>query len=293
MNLVGFTYGEHNPDSWEGWHWGGMHMWGFSHRLGIPEQYDLLEDALKNTEMMVFWSADPESTGRHLRRLREHSRRYWFKELGVKMVFIDPYFNHTAGLFADKWFAPRLGTDVAFGLAIAFTWLTEGTLRQGVRGLTHRRLRRVEGLRARQERRRPKTPEWAETESGIPAREIRALAREWGAKKTMLAAGGQRRLGRRLPLRHRQRVGAHHDRPGGHAGPGQARRQYLVHDPGRALRQPTSGSPATTRAASPATANTVSRLSPGNRLWPNGGPRKPAALHRGPDGLAPAASPRR
>ena len=24
MNLVGFTYGEHNPDSWEGWHWGAI-----------------------------------------------------------------------------------------------------------------------------------------------------------------------------------------------------------------------------------------------------------------------------
>ena len=36
----------------------------------------------------------------------------------------------------------------------------------------------------------PKTPQWAEGEYGIPAREIRALAREWGAKKTMLAAGG-------------------------------------------------------------------------------------------------------
>ena len=59
MNLIGYTYGEHNPDSWEGWHWGGMHMWGNSHRLGIPEQYDLLEDALKHTEMVVFWSSDP------------------------------------------------------------------------------------------------------------------------------------------------------------------------------------------------------------------------------------------
>ena len=59
-NLVGIVHADHNPDSWEGWHWGGMHMWGYSHRLGIPEQYDLLEDALKNTEMMVFWSADPE-----------------------------------------------------------------------------------------------------------------------------------------------------------------------------------------------------------------------------------------
>ena len=98
MNLVGFTYGEHNPDSWEGWHWGGVHMWGFSHRLGIPEQYDLLEDALKNTEMVVFWSADPETTGGVYGAFESTSRRYWLKELGVKMVFIDPYYNHTAGL---------------------------------------------------------------------------------------------------------------------------------------------------------------------------------------------------
>ena len=141
----GFTYGEHNPDSWEGWHWGGMHMWGFSHRLGIPEQYDLLEDALQNTELIVFWSSDPETTGGGIYTAFESTpRRYWFKELGVKMVFIDPYFNHTAELFGDKWFAPRLGTDVAMGLAIAFTWLDRGPLRQGVRGVAHRRLRRVD-----------------------------------------------------------------------------------------------------------------------------------------------------
>jgi trimethylamine-N-oxide reductase (cytochrome c) len=36
----------------------------------------------------------------------------------------------------------------------------------------------------------PKTPEWAELESGVPARQIRALAREWGRRTTMLAAGG-------------------------------------------------------------------------------------------------------
>ena len=78
--------------------------------------------------MVVFWSADPESTSGGIYTAFESTpRRFWLKELGVKMVFIDPYFNHTAGLFADKWFAPRLGTDVALGLAIAFTWLTEGT----------------------------------------------------------------------------------------------------------------------------------------------------------------------
>ena len=36
----------------------------------------------------------------------------------------------------------------------------------------------------------PKTPEWAKAECRIPARDIEALAREWGSKKTMLASGG-------------------------------------------------------------------------------------------------------
>jgi trimethylamine-N-oxide reductase (cytochrome c) len=34
-----------------------------------------------------------------------------------------------------------------------------------------------------------KTPEWAEKESGIPARKIRALAREWATRRTSLSSG--------------------------------------------------------------------------------------------------------
>ena len=119
MNLVGYTYGEHNPDSWEGWQWGGVHMWGFSHRLGIPEQYDMLEDALKHTEMMVFWASDPETTGGVYASFESTSRRDWLKSLGVQMVFIDPYHNHTASWMGGKWLAPRPGTDSALVLAIA------------------------------------------------------------------------------------------------------------------------------------------------------------------------------
>ena len=191
MNLVGYTYGEHNPDSWEGWQWGGAHMWGFSHRLGIPEQYDLLEDALQHTEMMVFWSSDPETTGGVYASFESTSRRDWLKELGVEMVFIDPYHNHTVALVGGKWLAPRLGTDVALALAIAYVWLTEGTYdKEYVATRTHGFeqwkayvLGESDGL--------PKTPAWAAEESGVPARQIRALARRWARKKTMLAAGGQ------------------------------------------------------------------------------------------------------
>jgi trimethylamine-N-oxide reductase (cytochrome c) len=190
LNLVGFTYADHNPDSWEGWHWGGMHQWGFSHRLGIPEQYDLLEDALKNTETIIFWSSDPEATSGIYSAFESTIRRQWLKDLGVKMIFIDPFYNHTAGLFADKWFAPRPGTDNAMACAIAYIWITEdlydkeyiATRTKGFDKWKDYILGIGDGV--------PKTPEWAEKESTIPAREIKALAREWGTTKTMLAAGG-------------------------------------------------------------------------------------------------------
>jgi anaerobic selenocysteine-containing dehydrogenase len=196
LNLVGYTYAEHNPDSWEGWHWGAMHMWGFSHRLGIPEQYGLLEDALKHTELIVYWSADPESSCTGVYGGHEGNiRRRWLKDLGVKMIVIDPYLNHTQALVGDKWFSPRMGTDVAVGLAIAFTWLTEGTYDEeyiatrttGFAEWKDYVLGKTDGV--------PKTPQWAEAESLIPAREIRALAREWASKRTMLAAGGPGGMG--------------------------------------------------------------------------------------------------
>jgi len=190
MNILGYTYADHNPDSWEGWHWGAMHNWGFSWRLGIPGQYDLLEDAMKNTEMIVFWSSDPSTTSGIYAGQESAIRRLWLKELGVKMVFIDPFYNFTAINFSDKWFAPRPGTDTAMAAAIAYVWLTEDLYdKDYVKSRTYGFEKWSDYVLGKEDN-TPKTPEWAEKESLIPAREIRALAREWGQKKTMLAAGG-------------------------------------------------------------------------------------------------------
>ena len=165
MNMMGFTYADHNPDSWEGWHWGGMHMWGFSWRLGNPEQYDLLEDTLQNTEMIVFWSSDPETNTGIYAAHESTVRRQWMKDLGIKMVFIDPFYNHTAGLIGDKWFSPKIGTDHALSFAIAYTWLDEGTYDKEYVA-THAHgfdewadyvLGKTDGV--------PKTCEWAEAET--------------------------------------------------------------------------------------------------------------------------------
>ena len=37
----------------------------------------------------------------------------------------------------------------------------------------------------------PRTPEWAEKISGVPARIISSLAKHWASKRTMLAAGAR------------------------------------------------------------------------------------------------------
>jgi anaerobic selenocysteine-containing dehydrogenase len=122
-NLIGTTKLVHNPDSWEGWFWGAMHHWGNSMRLGAAEPYGTVEDCLKEADMMVFWSSDPDAAY----GFEGTQRRRWAKELGIKMVHIDPYMNHTAAHLGGKWFSPKPGTDAAFAQALCHVWITEGT----------------------------------------------------------------------------------------------------------------------------------------------------------------------
>jgi trimethylamine-N-oxide reductase (cytochrome c) len=195
MAILGATYAEHNPDSWEGWFWGAMHHWGFSWRLGIPEQYDLLEDSLKHCEMIIFWSSDPNATLGTYGGHESVPWRFWLKELGVKMVFIDPFYNWTAMNFADKWLAPRPGTDTALALAIAYMWIKEGTYDKEYVEKRTIGFDKWKSYILGEEDGVPKTPEWAEEICDVPAREIRALAREWARKRTMLACGGRGGMG--------------------------------------------------------------------------------------------------
>ncbi len=191
MNMLEFTPVLDNPDSWEGWHWGATHTYGFYWRLGMPEQYDLLEDSLKNAEMIVFWSNDPDTTRGTYTGQESAMWRQWLKEKGVKMIFIDPFHNYTAGVMEGKWLAPRIGTDAALAMAIAHVWITEDIYdKEYVENRTigfDQFKKYVLG----EEDGQAKTPEWAEQESGIKARVIRTLAREWAAKRTVLSGGAR------------------------------------------------------------------------------------------------------
>jgi molybdopterin guanine dinucleotide-containing S/N-oxide reductase-like protein len=190
FNTIGTTMVVHNPDSWEGFFWGASHHWGYTHHNGAPETYGTVEDCLKNCEMVVFWGADPEATGGVYGAHEGTIRRQWLKDLGIKCVHIDPYYNHTAAWLPGKWLAPRPGTDNALILAIAYVWIKEklydaeyvATRTKGFETWRAYLLGEEDGI--------AKSPEWQEAETGIPARDVRALAREWGTHRTYLAPGG-------------------------------------------------------------------------------------------------------
>ncbi|MGE3991824.1 molybdopterin-dependent oxidoreductase, partial [Pseudorhodoplanes sp.] len=189
-NAIGHTKINHNPDSWEGWYWGAMHHWGNSMRLGVGEPYGTVEDLLKEAEMLVLWSSDPEATNGLYGGAEGTVRRMWLKELGIPVVCIDPYFNHSAAFLGATWIAPRPGTDAALALAIAQVWISEGLydrtfVAERTFGFDAWRtyvMGESDGV--------AKTPEWQEIQTGVPAPIVRTLAREWGAKRTYLGAGG-------------------------------------------------------------------------------------------------------
>lgn len=190
FNCLGATTALLNPDSWEGFAWGASHHYGGSARNGGCEPYSTVEDCMKNADMIVFWSSDPETTAGVYAGQEGTIRREWIKQMGMKVVHIDPYLNSTAAFVGGRWFSPKPGTDAAMAIAIAQVWMEEGTYDKeyvatrtfGFDTWKAYVMGETDGM--------VKTPEWQEAITGIPAREVRALAREWAKNKTYLACGG-------------------------------------------------------------------------------------------------------
>ncbi|MBO45344.1 MAG: hypothetical protein CMJ96_00440 [Planctomycetes bacterium] len=117
-------------------------------------------------------------------------RRQWLKDLNIEIVHIDPYLNDPAQMIGGKWIAPKPMTSAALAIAIAHVWITEDLydkdfVENRTVGFDKWRdyiLGKEDGV--------AKTPEWQEKETGVPAKEVRALARKWGTKRTYLGAGG-------------------------------------------------------------------------------------------------------
>ncbi|MCD8017430.1 MAG: molybdopterin-dependent oxidoreductase [Oscillospiraceae bacterium] len=190
FSMMGYTRIADNPDSWEGFTWGTPHTYGYYWRLGGPEPFDMLEMALQNTETIIMWSHDPDTTRGGYSAQESALWRWWMKDLGIKFIFIDPMNNFSSVKMADKWYGPRMGTDAAFLEAIAYTWVTEGTYdKEYVAQHGHRFKEWEAHLLGLGPDGTAKTPKWAEGICGIKAADIKALARLWASDVTIAGSG--------------------------------------------------------------------------------------------------------
>jgi molybdopterin guanine dinucleotide-containing S/N-oxide reductase-like protein len=175
-----------NPDSWEGWNWGAMHVWGQDAHGKMGDHTNVWVDALKNTEMIIFQGCDPETTTWGWGLDNASLLAYWLTEVGIKCVYVCPELNYGAAVHADKWIPVLPNTDMALHLALANVWINEGTYDKafvedpkycvGFDKYRDYVLGKEDGV--------PKTPEWASPLCGVPVWTIKALARQYASKVT-------------------------------------------------------------------------------------------------------------
>jgi len=185
--MGGFTQQVRNPDSWEGWYWGSKHVWGQGIQGCMFPASNIVKDSTDHSKMVLFWGCDPETTpwgftGQFASRLT-----YFWKDIGIKQIYICPDLNYGAAVHADKWIPVLPNTDAALQLAIAYTWITEETYDKkyvdthvvGFDKFCEYVLGKEDSV--------PKTPAWASKKCGVPEWTIKALAREFARLTTSIA----------------------------------------------------------------------------------------------------------
>jgi len=178
------------PDSWVGWICGAKHAWGMTPNVGqMAPLTNCIKDIAENTDMILFWGCDPETTPLAWDGQQASRICYWWTDLGIKSIYICPDLNYGAAFHADKWIPVLPNTDAALHLAISYVWMTEETYDKdyvathtyGFEEYAKYVLGEEDGI--------PKTPEWASPLCGVPEWTIKALAREWASKTTSIAHG--------------------------------------------------------------------------------------------------------
>jgi len=190
FSLLGnYTVHSRNADSWEGWYWGAKHVWGMEPVGKMNNHTNLFPDIAQNTDILLFWGCDPETTtwgwgGQLASRLC-----YWFKELGIKSIYVCPDLNYGAAIHADKWIPVLPDTDAALHLAISYVWITEDTYDKDYIAAHAVGFDKYKDYVLGKEDGIPKTPEWASPITGVPIWTIKALARQWAKQVTSIVHG--------------------------------------------------------------------------------------------------------
>ena len=187
VNKGKYTLQVRTPDSWEGWKWGGTHMWGML-PFGVYKFItNAFKDIAEHTDMLLHWGADWESSHWQSGGQDNSLWAYYFSELGIKHIFISPDLNFSAAVHADKWIPVLPNTDSALALAIAYIWITEDTYHKKYLDTHAHGFNKFKAYVMGENDGISKTPEWASPLCGVPSRTIKALARKWASSVAAFA----------------------------------------------------------------------------------------------------------
>ena len=140
-------------------------------------------DEYSSSKSIIMWGWNPATTD--LGSLTNIALAM-AKEKGTRIVTVDPRFTDSAATFADQWIPIRPGTDAAAFLAMTHVVIKENLQDQA---FIDKYVEGYEPFKAYvlgEEDGVEKTPEWAAAISGIPAKTITELAREFATNKPAL-----------------------------------------------------------------------------------------------------------
>jgi len=144
-------------------------------------------DDLLNSRLILMWGWDPSVT-------IQDTNTAWYlaqaREAGVRIISVDPRFTSSTATFAHQWIPIWPGTDAAMLIAMANVIITKNLHDQAFLDKYTVGFDKFKEYVMGQEDGVPKTPEWAEPITGVPAETIRNLAHEYAkTKPSALIAG--------------------------------------------------------------------------------------------------------
>jgi anaerobic dimethyl sulfoxide reductase subunit A len=180
FNLFGGFTGTWGSNSWEAATFASVVTYG---TISVANT----RDDLLNSRLILMWGWNPADT-------IQSTNSNWYlaqaREKGAKIISVDPRYTDTTAVFADQWIPIRPSTDAAMLISMAYVMVKEKLHDQsfldrytvGFDQYKDYLLGKEDGI--------PKTPEWAEEMTGVPASTTSRLAREYASIKPAAFIGG-------------------------------------------------------------------------------------------------------
>jgi trimethylamine-N-oxide reductase (cytochrome c) len=191
QNFGGYTQQMRDPDSWEGWYWGAKHFWGDGWMGQCKQVGPEYSDLARHCDMIICWGHDPQTQVCCYFGEFPDLLYYWFQDVGMFVLYISPDCNFSCQAHnrfgKGKWIPVLPNTDDALNLAIAYTWLKEGTYDQNYLDTHSVGFDKYKSYVLGEDDGIEKTPAWAAPICGVTEWTIKAIARMWCSRATSTA----------------------------------------------------------------------------------------------------------